>query len=80
VLFLADILPTAYEVGVLVSRLEPGDTRVRRRFATHRYALAHSEKAYDVFADAASSQALKVVLDAEPVRSKHDADRAVAIA
>jgi alcohol dehydrogenase len=26
VLFLADILPTAYEVGVLASRVEPGDT------------------------------------------------------
>src|SRR5215212_3477890 len=26
VLFLADILPTAYEVGVLAGRLEPGDT------------------------------------------------------
>src|SRR5436190_6289213 len=28
VLFLADILPTAYEVGVLNGRLEPGDTLV----------------------------------------------------
>ena len=26
VLFLADILPTAYEVGVLNGRVEPGDT------------------------------------------------------
>src|SRR5205814_7538538 len=26
VLFLADILPTAYEVGVLAGRVEPGDT------------------------------------------------------
>src|SRR6476661_2214372 len=33
-------------------RLEP------RRFATHRFALADAEKAYDVFADAAHSQAL----------------------
>ena len=28
VLFLADILPTAYEVGILNGRVEPGDTVV----------------------------------------------------
>jgi alcohol dehydrogenase len=55
-------------------RLEP------RRFATHRFALADAEKAYDVFADAAHSQALKVVLDAEPVQAKRAAGREVAIA
>ncbi len=26
VLFLADILPTAYEIGVITGRVEPGDT------------------------------------------------------
>ena len=31
VLFLADILPTAYEVGVLNGRVEPGDTVADRR-------------------------------------------------
>jgi alcohol dehydrogenase len=55
-------------------RLEP------RRFATHRFTLADAEKAYDVFADAASSHALKVVLDAEPVQAKREAGREVAVA
>jgi alcohol dehydrogenase len=32
-------------------------------FATHRFALAHAMTAYDVFADAANTNALKVVLD-----------------
>src|SRR5207237_3482245 len=36
-------------------------------FATHRFALADAEEAYDVFAAAASSHALKVVLEAAPV-------------
>jgi alcohol dehydrogenase len=36
-------------------------------FATHRFALGDTEAAYDVFADAANTQALKVVLSAEPV-------------
>jgi len=37
-------------------------------FATHRFALGETMAAYDVFADAASSHALKVVLTAEPTR------------
>jgi alcohol dehydrogenase len=36
-------------------------------FATHRFALGDTEAAYDVFADAAHTQALKVVLEAQPV-------------
>jgi alcohol dehydrogenase len=36
-------------------------------FATHRFALADTEAAYDVFAAAAETHALKVVLTAEPV-------------
>src|SRR5690242_8073396 len=36
-------------------------------FATHRFALGDVESAYDVFADAANTNALKVVLTAEPV-------------
>jgi alcohol dehydrogenase len=36
-------------------------------FATHRFALGDTEQAYDVFADAATTQALKVVLTGEPV-------------
>jgi alcohol dehydrogenase len=36
-------------------------------FATHRFALGDVERAYDVFADAANTNALKVVLMAEPV-------------
>jgi alcohol dehydrogenase len=39
-------------------------------FATHRFALNDVEEAYDVFADAATTDALKVVLTAEPVVPK----------
>jgi alcohol dehydrogenase len=38
-------------------------------FATHRFALGDVERAYDVFADAANTHALKVVLTAEPAVS-----------
>ena len=36
-------------------------------FATHQFTLSDTEEAYDVFANAAQTQALKVVLTAEPV-------------
>lgn len=36
-------------------------------FATHRFALSQTEDAYDVFAAAADTHALKIVLTAEPV-------------
>jgi alcohol dehydrogenase len=36
-------------------------------FATHRFGLSQTEEAYDVFAAAAETHALKVVLTAEPV-------------
>jgi alcohol dehydrogenase len=36
-------------------------------FATHHFALADAETAYDVFAAAAETHALKVVLTADPV-------------
>jgi alcohol dehydrogenase len=44
-------------------------------FATHRFALSQTEEAYDVFAAAAETHALKVVLTAEPVAPlpEHDA-------
>ena len=42
-------------------RLDPS------QFATHRFALSQTEDAYDVFAAAADTHALKVVLTAEPV-------------
>jgi alcohol dehydrogenase len=35
-------------------------------FATHHFALGDTMTAYDTFADAASTDALKVVLEAEP--------------
>jgi alcohol dehydrogenase len=44
------------------------------RFATHHFALAETEKAYDVFADAATTHALKVVLTAVPVGHELVAD------
>jgi alcohol dehydrogenase len=36
-------------------------------FAKHRFSLEDTEEAYDVFANAATTQALKVVLTAKPV-------------
>jgi alcohol dehydrogenase len=36
-------------------------------FATHHFALSQTEEAYDVFAAAADTHALKIVLTAEPV-------------
>jgi alcohol dehydrogenase len=36
-------------------------------FATHRFELGKAMEAYDVFADAAHTSALKVVLSAHPV-------------
>ena len=36
-------------------------------FATHRFGLSDTERAYDVFGAAAETHALKVVLTAEPV-------------
>jgi alcohol dehydrogenase len=46
---------------VAQGRLDPG------AMATHHFALADTMAAYDVFADAATSGALKVVLDGSPV-------------
>jgi alcohol dehydrogenase len=37
-------------------------------FATHRFELAETEEAYDTFADAATTHALKVVLSGHPVQ------------
>ncbi len=36
-------------------------------FATHTFALEDAMAAYDTFADAATTHALKVVLEADPV-------------
>jgi alcohol dehydrogenase len=44
-------------------------------FATHRFALDDTMSAYDTFADAASTDALKVVLEAEPVPTEPDGNR-----
>jgi alcohol dehydrogenase len=51
-----------------------------RSFATHYFALDDIEDAYDVFADAAKTQALKVVLTAEPVVPKPAAKHEPALA
>ena len=45
-------------------------------FATHRFTLAETEEAYDVFADAAHTNALKVVLTADPVGLEPDRTQA----
>ena len=48
-------------------------------FATHRFELADTEEAYDTFADAASTNALKVVLSAQPAQlSARDTSEALA--
>jgi len=47
-------------------------------FATHRFPLGETMAAYDTFAAAAETDALKVVLEAEPVREK-GAERELAL-
>jgi alcohol dehydrogenase len=47
-------------------------------FATHRFELDEAEHAYDVFGDAATTQALKVVLTAQPVALEQPARELVA--
>jgi alcohol dehydrogenase len=55
-------------------RLDP------RAFATHHFALTDIESAYDVFADAAATQALKVVLAAHAVELEPGTEREPALA
>jgi alcohol dehydrogenase len=49
-----------------------------RPFATHRFALDETMEAYEIFAAAAETNALKVVLEATPV-TENRAERAVAL-
>ena len=49
-------------------------------FATHHFALTETEQAYDVFADAAHTNALKVVLTAEPVEPELERKQAALVA
>ena len=49
-------------------------------FATHRFPLGDAMAAYDVFADAASSGALKVVLDGTESTSAYKEQLATAVA
>jgi len=49
-------------------------------FATHHFALAETEDAYDVFGAAAETHALKVVLEASPVEPNRAPAEAVAAA
>src|SRR4051795_11480913 len=59
---LGDTTPTPKLLHLLEARrLDPTP------FATHRFTLAQTEEAYDVFAAAAETHALKVVLTADPV-------------
>jgi alcohol dehydrogenase len=53
----------------MLLRLIEGGRLDPTMFATHRFALEDTEAAYDVFANAAETQALKVVLTAAPVSS-----------
>jgi alcohol dehydrogenase len=46
-------------------------------FATHRFELGETEQAYDTFADAAATNALKVVLSAQPSRLEPAGSEAV---
>jgi alcohol dehydrogenase len=48
-------------------------------FATHRFALADTMAAYDTFADATTTAALKVVLDASAVTPEDPASRVAAL-
>jgi alcohol dehydrogenase len=55
---------------IVEGRLEP------TRFATHRFGLSDAEYAYDVFADASQTKALKVVLAADPVKLEAEREEA----
>jgi len=61
---LVDAVSTA-----MLLRLIEGGRLDPTPFATHRFGLDDAEQAYDVFADAANTQALKVVLTAEPIEA-----------
>jgi alcohol dehydrogenase len=64
----------------MLLRLIEGGRLDPTAFATHRFALGDVERAYDVFADAANTHALKVVLTAEPVvPAPSERDAAIAI-
>ena len=54
----------------ILLRLIEGGRLDPTAFATHRFGLEETMEAYDVFADAANTQALKVVLSALPVEPK----------
>ena len=49
-------------------------------FATHRFQLEETMEAYDVFADAATTQALKVVLSGLPVEALQPTTETPAVA
>ncbi len=49
-------------------------------FVTHRFPLTDTEAAYDVFADAAHTNALKVVLSAQPVEAKPETRKEALVA
>jgi alcohol dehydrogenase len=51
----------------MLLRLVEGGRLDPTPFATHRLELGDAERAYDVFANAATTQALKVVLTAQPI-------------
>lgn len=63
--------PTASDERVLMKLIAEGrlDPTV---FATHRFALGDTMTAYDTFADAASTGALKVVLQGSAVAAPTD--------
>ena len=48
-------------------------------FATHRFALADTEEAYDVFGAAAETKALKVVLQGVPIEHESSERKQVAV-
>jgi alcohol dehydrogenase len=59
---LVDTITTPQLLKLIESRrLDPAP------FATHRFSLSQTEEAYDVFAAAAETHALKVVLTADPI-------------
>jgi alcohol dehydrogenase len=71
---LVDTSTTPRLLGLIANgRLDPTP------FATHRFALAETEQAYETFADSAATNALKVVLSAQPVQL-HARDTSEALA
>lgn len=82
-LWISDVTITTGLVDTVTTpmllRLIQGGRLDPRPFATHRFHLDNAEQAYEVFANAATTEAIKVVLTAEPVEAALEPREAVTV-